>query len=413
MDSKSPEEVKKGLKDRLKEDKPWELFRTTKDKAKKFAKKNAKKYCPDVPTYPPSLPKKVVPLTLPYRPENLADRIVGLIFGQAVGDAVGLATEFLDKKAATTYYANGVIDYTDYVLDGHRRKWANEQGVVADWTDDTDQFLLILDMIVAHNGQVDVQDFAARCRYWMNFGFTELGDTNSLGVGANFGQVVSSEGFVQNPLKVSEGVWRKGGCQSAANGSVMRTSLLGLLDFWDEAQVIQNTTKVCQVTHFDPRCVACSIVTTLTVAQLMKGETDIEKIIEHSLSKGVAVLTEESHLHDFHKFFSRDVTIEGLELNHLIGYTFKPIACALYALRRASREWHQEKKEKEAIFRDLITEFTLEGGDADTNCAVIGALLGCYLGRDCLPSAWLKFENYTWLTDRINRVLKLFGEKEI
>jgi len=413
MDSKSPEEVKKELKNRLAESKPWELLRTTKSEAVKYAKKHAKTYCREVPTYPPSLPKKVIPLSIPHRPTDLADKIVGLIFGQAVGDAVGLATEFLDKKTASTYYPNGVIDYSDYLLDRHRRKWANEEGVVADWTDDTDQFLLILDMMVAHNGHIDVKDFAARCLYWANFGFTELGDICPLGVGANFGQVVTSKGFVKDPLKISEEVWKKGECNSAANGSVMRTSLLGILDFWDEAKVISNTKSICQVTHFDPRCVACSIVTTLTVAQLIQGETDIEKIIEHSLSQGLAVLTEESHIQDFHKFFSKDVTIEGLELNHLIGYTFKPIACAHYALRKASRELNEEGKSKEDIFREIITEFTLEGGDADTNCAVIGAILGCYLGSSSIPQAWLKFENYTWLTDRINRVLKLFGEKKI
>jgi len=413
MESMSLEDLKKELKNKFMENKTWKLFRTSKKDAEKFAKKNYQRLCPEVPKYPPSLPSKIKPLTVPNRPPDLADKIVGLIYGQAVGDTVGLATEFLDKEKAQYYYPNKVIDYNDYVLDRHRCKWANKQGVVADWTDDTDQFLLILDNMVSHNGQVDVHDFAARCRYWVNFGFTELGDTLPLGVGRNFGSVVSSEGFVNDPLRVSEAQWRNGGCKSAANGSVMRTSILGLLDFWDEAKVIENTTKICQVTHFDPRCVACSIVTTLIVSQLVQGEPDVEKIIEHSLSKGRSVLTDESHLQDFNKFFSKDITVEGLELNHLIGYTFKPIACAIYALRKASRELNQENKDKVEIFRDIITEFTLEAGDADTNCAVIGAILGCYMGKHCIPPEWLKFDNYDWLKERINRVLKLFGEKII
>lgn len=34
--------------------------------------------------------------------------------------------------------------------------------------------------------------------------------------------------------------------------------------------------------------------------------------------------------------------------------------------------------------------FVFQGGDADTNCAVAGALLGCKLGVSKIPDSWLK-----------------------
>ena len=39
--------------------------------------------------------------------------------------------------------------------------------------------------------------------------------------------------------------------------------------------------------------------------------------------------------------------------------------------------------------------------------------VGCYLGKDALPSEYMGFDNYNWLVDRVNRVLKLMGCKEI
>eukprot|EP00833_Pecoramyces_ruminatium_P007725 jgi/Orpsp1_1/1181757/evm.model.c7180000078474.1 len=413
MNNKSPEEIKEKLKKQLFEKETWKMLRMPINDAIQFANEHSKKYCPDVLSYPSPLPNKFVPLVIPNRPEDLDDKIIGLILGQAVGDAIGLATEFLDKYNAKLFYPNNIIDYNDYLLDRHREKWANKNGVVADWTDDTDQFLLILDDIVSHNGNVDVNDFAARCLYWINFGFTEIGDIMPLGVGYNFGSVVSSKGFINDPIKISEEVYKRGGCKSAANGCVMRTTILGLPYFWDESKVIENATKICQTTHFDPRCVACSIIASLIISKIVSGEKDVEKIIEYSLSKGLNVLENESHINDFHKYFAKDITIEGMELNKDIGYTFKPVSCAIYALRRAYKELNIDNKNKTDIFKDIITEFTFEAGDADTNCAVIGSILGCYLGESCIPKEWLKFDNYEWLIERINRILKLFGGKQI
>mmetsp|Transcript_94184 Transcript_94184/g.303105 ORF Transcript_94184/g.303105 Transcript_94184/m.303105 type:complete len:101 (-) Transcript_94184:22-324(-) len=43
-----------------------------------------------------------------------------------------------------------------------------------------------------------------------------------------------------------------------------------------------------------------------------------------------------------------------------------------------------------AIFRRAIHTLTMAGGDADTNAAVAGALLGCLFGASALPEDWLE-----------------------
>ena len=48
--------------------------------------------------------------------------------------------------------------------------------VKGDWTDDTDQMLLILLGIIENKGKVLKKDFAKRMKKWMEEGFAELGD---------------------------------------------------------------------------------------------------------------------------------------------------------------------------------------------------------------------------------------------
>ena len=50
-----------------------------------------------------------------------------------------------------------------------------------DWTDDTDQMLLILLGIVENKGKVLKEDFAKRMRNWAEEGFAELGDRGNGG----------------------------------------------------------------------------------------------------------------------------------------------------------------------------------------------------------------------------------------
>lgn len=78
-----------------------------------------------------------------YPPEDLVDKIKGLVFGAALGDAVGLATEFLTAPESQFYYggpntSSEVFKPENFIRDRHRRAF-----VPFDWTDDTDQMVLI------------------------------------------------------------------------------------------------------------------------------------------------------------------------------------------------------------------------------------------------------------------------------
>ena len=147
--------------------------------------------------------------------EFINDRFLGTIFGQAVGDALGLSTEFMSKQEVDRFYPNGIEDYSQIVQDDHRRRWQR-----GDWTDDTDMMLCILDSFVACQ-KVDILDIARRFKEWMMNG--------GMGIGRHTYNVMALGDYTSNPQKAAEIIWKMGKIKAAANGAVMRTSVVGLV----------------------------------------------------------------------------------------------------------------------------------------------------------------------------------------
>ena len=147
--------------------------------------------------------------------ETLKERFLGTIFGQAVGDALGLSTEFMSKQEVDRFYPNGIEDYSQIVQDDHRRRWQR-----GDWTDDTDMMLCILDSFVACQ-KVDILDIARRFKEWMMNG--------GMGIGRHTYNVMALSDYTSNPQKAAEIIWKMGKKKAAANGAVMRTSVVELM----------------------------------------------------------------------------------------------------------------------------------------------------------------------------------------
>jgi len=143
------------------------------------------------------------------------ERFLGIIFGQAVGDALGLSTEFMSKQEVERFYPNGIEDYSQIVQDDHRRRWQR-----GDWTDDTDMMLCILDSFMAYQ-KVDFLDIARRFKEWMMNG--------GMGIGRHTYNVMALGDYTSNPQKAAEIIWKMGKKKAAANGAVMRTSVVGLM----------------------------------------------------------------------------------------------------------------------------------------------------------------------------------------
>jgi len=195
---------------------------------------------------------------------------------------------------------------------------------------------------------------------------------------------------------------KKKGENSASNGGVMRTSILGCSYFMNINQLIDNTKMICRTTHYDVRCVISCLTVTLAIANMLRGEFKFESDRDfEELTKQVCTIesfTKFEHLQDFNQHvMATNLESLNLQAGSLMGYTFKPMGAACWAL-----------KIKDPIFEDIITKLVLEGGDADTNAAVCGAVLGCKIGYKKLPNEWIQgLIHKEWLSEKIQKLLNL------
>jgi ADP-ribosylglycohydrolase len=350
----------------------------------------------------------------------LIQKILGVIYGNALGDAFGLSTEFLDSATVKKLYGEtydpttgkGGIPFPGYKKSRHSARW--DEG---DWTDDTDQMILIMETILEcysgehrHSTDPSVLDgrlFAAKLKNWVKNGFRELGDPCGMGLGALTHQVVTHPNFLKDPHAAAADVWLSGGKKAAANGGLMRTSITGVFEYYSLPAVIANTMNMCQVTHADPRCIASCVLTTTLISAILQGAPistpeDTESLIAKCLS---ITLEQVPTLGEHKAVFLEYVGMKQLAEMKLddppaIGFTLKCLASALFGLRSTEG------------FVPTMTRLVREAGDADTNGAVCGALLGARLGYDGLPAAWLNaMPNKAWLDAKVVTLVKLMMDR--
>ena len=383
-------------------------WRTTPEKAIEHATKSLKHSYLSFKEYPNPLPEKFKPIEHPNPlPNNLREMIIGLSLGQAVGDCIGICGEGISKSYVQYFFSDKEISlYTAPITEGTVR-FMNENFKLDDWTDDTDQMILILDSLVRNNGTVNVHDFAQRMKYWGLFGFSELGDLRGLGYGSTFHNAVSSDTFLENPIESTQKLWDDGIISRSTDGSVMRTSIAAVPYFWNEDVVVENARTFGIATHPSLECQASVTVTVLILAKLLQGRRDIETIILESYQRGVKDLKDNKESIELLKKHVFAETLSELILDKSMSHTMKPMACAIFALKHAN-QMKEEGIDKKEIFRICMTEIIMEGGDTDTNCAVAGAVIGCYLEGECIPDEWMDLKHMKWYKERINRMLRLY-----
>lgn len=111
-------------------------------------------------------------------------RLLGCAYGQALGDAYGLSTEFETRRGVAYKYpdTSQIIPFPADILSRHSERWTR-----GDWTDDTDQWILILETLTESND--DERVFAKKLKEWIAHGFPELNDYAGMGLGAHVGKV--------------------------------------------------------------------------------------------------------------------------------------------------------------------------------------------------------------------------------
>lgn len=285
----------------------------------------------------------------------IIDKIKGCLYGQAIGDALGLGGEGLPKPIMEQYYPKGLTKYEDFVQDKHRRKW-----VKGAWTDDTEMMLCILDAF-------DGKEFNLR-KVAQNF--KDWADGVPLGIGSHTRKVLFTGDYVDVPFDCSRFWWEVSKCQSAANGALMRTSVVGCVKNNVEIQAEQ----IAKLTHYDPRCIGSSVVVSQIIHNLIwdNKELSYEEIKELG-NKYDDRIDEWINTALYGKIIDLELDDEKGK-----GYTLRTLGAALWAY------FHSEN------FISGLLSIINEGGDADTNGAVTGAILGAKFGFTAIPDYYVQ-----------------------
>ncbi|KAL5015164.1 hypothetical protein ScPMuIL_009434 [Solemya velum] len=338
------------------------------------------------------------------------DRIYATIYGQCVGDAIGLLTDGLTREESKKKYKE-VLSKMELVHkkicpDNHRNRWR-----AGDWTDKTDQAVLIFHNLLHNFGEVETVDLAKRLMEWSDQGFPDLGDKGCEGLCSQVRAVCAHPQFSERPENAAEIVWRDSGRLQATNTAVARTSVLGIHQYNHVGKVIKNSLDVCRITHPDPRCQASCVAVSAAISMMLtreekyvkkSGSYDIETVIDDAFtyaSRCMIGLYAEIKELKHHMYCS---SLKELKLDEpgKSNHTFKALGAGFWALRQKD-------------FRMAIQSIILEGGDAGANAAVAGALLGCKVGLDELPSSWVeRLLHRLWLDDIIDKYLDLMERKK-
>jgi ADP-ribosylglycohydrolase len=238
------------------------------------------------------------------------------------------------------------------------------------WTDDTNMALSIFSVLRAC-GQID-QDRLAR-----SFG-------RHFSIGRGYGPMMRE----LLPALDSGGSWRElapaafDGHDSFGNGSAMRVAPLGAYFADNMDAAVENARRSSEVTHAHPEAVAgaIAVAAATAVATNLRGKPVprraefIERVLPHV--PGGVVKT-------------------GLERARTL--RSRSVRAAVRSLGNGSQISCQDTVpwvlwcagEKLADYSEALWLTVSGGGDVDTTCATVGAIVSAYTGREGIPRGWL------------------------
>ena len=269
------------------------------------------------------------------------------MLGLAAGNMLGLPNEFRLRRADPP-----VTDIDPAELR-------------APWDDDLAQAVeLARSLVTLH--RADPRDLANRFLNWAR--------TNGRGMGSQTRKVLRllDKGF--SPLDASRQVWEASNCQAAGNGAVMRCAPAGIAFHDDPAALARAAIDSAAVTHFDPRCTQSALAVAAGVAALLHEGPPLDAALAAVRAQPKPEPDVVRALEAIPRLRIGDLPIREKEA---IGFTVTAMQAGLWAA-------HQEGP-LESVLLDIVNEC----GDADTNGAVAGALLGAKSGEEAIPERWL------------------------
>lgn len=309
------------------------------------------------------------------------DRGLGALWGLALGDALGTTLEFTTPPAPA-FPALAAGPHDD--ISGGGPFDVVPGGV----TDDAQMAAALSQSLIACHGELDLDDLAARFLDW---------HTHAFDVGNQIRAVLHRVGLTRALDTAARDVWRERDREAAGNGGLMRAAPLAVAYCTRPDALVDAAIAEAGLTHWDPRCrlaqaaydaaIACAVApdgTPTAVAMTAAAHAALDE----AAARLDAVGDDRDRITAAHAALSTDLAAAlvddpdlygaGLHLHRHAGFVRVGFRLAFWQLHHAPD-----------VARGLI-DVVNRGGDADTNAAIAGALLGARDGLGTLPRRWVE-----------------------
>lgn len=288
------------------------------------------------------------------------DKFKGIVFGSLVGDALGGPLEFMSAHEIQEQHGGPV---TEMIGGGVHQL---QKGEI---TDDSQLSMIALESIVK-KGFLDADDIAGECIKWINAGPKDAGIlTRKVLKRAQ----ENENGKIVGWKKASKEHAERFPDSSRGNGSLMRCYPAALLSYRHSLSLIFDTARLSQITHYDSVCVAACIMLNQLLVNLFTGSLKTglfaDNTPDYSIVPISTAIPETGYIKNYLMENNPERPVPG-------GYVLDTLHIGIWALFQPG-------------FEEGLVKVVNRGGDADTNAAVAGALLGARFGFSAIPQRWL------------------------
>jgi ADP-ribosylglycohydrolase len=307
------------------------------------------------------------------------DRARGCLLGLAIGDALGATLEFEEppKYRFSTLLRGPHVDITG---------GGPHQLAPFETTDDTAMAARLAASLMKHP-LFDAADVAARYAEWA---------VDAPDVGTQTAEVLHRVRTGVPVAQAAADLWHEEGGRPAGNGALMRTAPIGVaFALRPMKELVRAAANDAAITHWDPRCQLASVAFDAAIAAALTGNTppdphDLRQAAFDSFPFALTHADMRSHdpaaytaacdeiSSDLMAATAKDPGLYApkLHLHRHQGFVRVAFRLAFWELFHAP------------TFEAALIDVVNRGGDADTNGAITGALLGSFYGESAIPSRW-------------------------
>lgn len=311
-------------------------------------------------------------------PKHKIPNYQGCLLGGAVGDALGWPVEFLSLNDIKREYGkNGITDLQIYedvaeITDDTQMTIFTADGLLKSAMSNFDKNL-IPDMDIIYDSYQDWYNTQSYNPEIANKGWISNIDAlyaRRAPGNTCIGSLQSGRpGSIEKPINNSEGC-----------GGVMRVAPVGLMYYKNPKLAFEVGARCAALTHGSPNAYLAAGVHACIIANLIQG-----KELDESINNAIEVLKE----YDGH---SKTLKL----LNNAIAFAKSDIDNKT-AIEMLGEGWHGDEAIAISVYCALKSPKDFENalimavnhnGDSDSTGAIVGNILGAYLGVDEIPNKW-------------------------